>query len=273
MMFLKSPAEIELMRHSAQFVSEILVVLADAARPGASTGSLEEIALREIQKRGATSAYKNFRAFEEDPAFPSAICTSVNGQVMNGIPSSAVILRSGDIVTINLGLFYQEFAGDGGITVAVGDVQPSVRKLLQVTEQSLWEGINRMNVSGRLGDVGAAIQHHVENSGFSIVRNQFGHGIGRALHEEPPVPNYGRPGTGMKLLPGLVLAVKPIVNQGGSDTYVMDNGWTIATTDGQPSCCFSHTIAITERGPDVLTKLGAPAKPASDGQDPKTTSK
>lgn len=255
MIHLKSRDEIEQMRYPARFVGEILLELAGVAKPGVSTGFLEEVAIREIQKRGATSAYKDYQPYEDDPAYPAAICTSVNEEVMNAVPSSRVILKSGDIVTINLGLFYGGFAGDGAITVAVGEVAEPARKLLRVTEESLWEAIKRMQAPNRLGDASAAIQSHVERQGFSVVRTQFGHGIGRALHEEPAVPNYGESGTGRKLESGMVLVVKPLVNQGGPQTYVMDDGWTTATRDGQLSCCFAHTIAITDRGTDVLTML------------------
>lgn len=253
MIQLKSSKQIEMMRYPAQIAAEILLELADATKPGVCTAELEELAERRIAKRGATSAFKGYQAFEDAPPFPSSICTSVNNQVMNGIPSTKVVLRAGDIVTINLGVFYGGYAGDGAMSMGVGQLSDVARNLLQVTKQSLWEGIDFARVEGRLGDVGAAIQNFVEHHGFSVVRTQFGHGIGKQLHEEPPVPSYGKFGAGMRLEPGLVISVKPIVNQGTPRTT--EDGWTTLTADRKLSCCFAHTIAITDAGPDILTRI------------------
>lgn len=255
MIFLKSPDEIERMRYPARMVAEILAELARIAKPGVSTGHLEAISLRAIKKFGATSAFKGYAPFEGDTPFPASICTSLNCQVMNGIPSDKVILKNGDIITINLGLFYGGYAGDGAITVAVGEVSPEARRLIRVTHLALLEAIDFMKLPARIGDVGAGIQRFVEHHGYSVVRNQFGHGIGRDLHEEPAVPNYGKTGAGTKLEPGMVLSVKPIVNAGGGETRQPENSWASLTADGRLSCCFAHTIAVTERGLDILTDL------------------
>jgi methionyl aminopeptidase len=255
MYHLKSQEEIEAMRYPAQFVAEILFELAEHVKPGVSTGYLNEIAEREIKKRKATSPFKGYKPFEDDPPYPAVICTSVNEQVVHGIPSDKCVLKTGDIVGIDLGVIYNDFVGDAAITVAVGKVSPSVRKLMQVTQQSLFEAILRCREGNRLGDIGASVQTYAEKHGFSVVRKYFGHGIGHTMHEEPAVPNYGKPGIGERLKPGLVIAIEPMINEGGPETVVLDDGWTVSTADGKMSAHFEHTVAITEKGPDVLTKL------------------
>jgi methionyl aminopeptidase len=255
MYHLKSQEEIEKMRYPARFVAEILFELAEHVKPGISTGYLNEIAEKEIKKRKATSPFKGYVPFEGDPPYPAVICTSVNEQVVHGIPSNKQVLKEGDIVGIDLGVTYEGYVGDAAVTVAVGKVSKQVRKLMQVTQQSLFEAIMRCREPYRLGDIGASVQSYAESHGFSVVRKYFGHGIGQTMHEEPPVPNYGKPGMGERLKPGLVIAIEPMINEGGPETVVLDDKWTVATADGKLSAHFEHTIAITEKGPDILTKL------------------
>lgn len=255
MIHLKSQDEIEKMRYPARFVAEILFELAEHVKPGISTGYLNEIAEKEINKRGAKSAFKGYAPFEGDPPYPAVICSSVNDQVVHGIPSDRVVLKQGDIVGIDLGVLYGDYVGDAAITVPVGKVSRGVRKLMQVTQQSLFDAIMQCRVPFRLGDIGHSVQAYAEGHGFSVVRKYFGHGIGRAMHEEPAVPNYGKPGSGGRLEPGMVIAIEPMVNEGGPETVVLDDGWTVATADGKLSAHFEHTVAITEKGPEVLTKL------------------
>ena len=255
MIALKSRTEIEQMRRASRMVAEILFDLADMVKPGVTTGTLGEYAERQIQKRGALSVFKGYQPSEDDTPFPAVICTSVNEQVVHGIPSERVVLKQGDIVGIDLGLTYEGYVGDAAITVPVGRASAEVRKLLQVTQQSLWEGILRCREPFRLHDIGAAVQSYVEHHGFSVVRKYFGHGIGREMHEEPAVPNFGAPGTGQRLKAGMVLAIEPMVNQGVFDTRTLDDCWTVVTADGRLSAHFEHTVAITEDGPEVLTKL------------------
>ena len=243
------------MRKPGRMVAEILFELAEHVKPGISTGYLNEIAEKEIAKRGATSPFKGYQPYEGVPPFPAVICTSVNEQIVHGIPSDKVVLKQGDIVGIDLGVVYGGYVGDAAMTVAVGKVPKNVRKLMQVTQQSLMEAIMHCRVGQRLGDIGSSVQTYAERHGYSIVKRYYGHGIGQAMHEEPPVPNYGKAGVGARLEPGLVIAIEPMVNEGVAETVELDDGWTVATADGKLSAHFEHTVAITEKGPEVLTKL------------------
>ena len=243
------------MRRSSRMVAEILFDLADLVKVGVSTATLAEFADREIRRRGAASVFKGYRPSPEDTPFPAVICTSVNEQVVHGIPSDKVILKQGDIVGIDLGLTFDGFVGDAAVTVPVGRTSREVRKLLNVTQQSLTEAILRCRAPYRLHDIGHAVQDYAESHGYNVVRRYFGHGIGREMHEEPAVPNYGQPGTGPRLEAGMVLAIEPMINEGVSDTAVLDDGWTVVTADRKLSAHFEHTVAITDKGPDILTKL------------------
>jgi methionyl aminopeptidase len=255
MIHLKSPEEIQIMRKAGRIVAEILFELAEVAKPGISTGYLDEIAEKEIKKRGGKSAFKGYQPFDDDAPYPAVICTSVNEQVVHGIPSDKVVLKQGDVVGIDLGVIFDDYVGDAAITVPIGKVEKSTRKLLQVTQMSLMEGIMKCREPYRLGDISSAVQTYAESHGYSIVRKYYGHGIGRAMHEEPAVPNYGEPGTGMRLKVGMVIAIEPMVNEGRAGTEVLDDRWTVATEDGKLSAHFEHTVAITEKGPEILTKL------------------
>ena len=252
---LKSREEIDRMRSAGKRVAEILFELQEHVKPGISTGYLNEIAVKEIKKRGGTSPFLNYQPYEGVPPFPAVICTSVNEQVVHGIPSDKVVLKQGDIVGIDLGVVYEGYVGDAAVTVAVGKVRPEVRKLMQVTQQSLTEAILQCHAPNRLGDIGFAVQTYAESHGFSVVRKYYGHGIGREMHEDPPVPNWGSAGQGARLAPGLVIAIEPMINEGTEETIELKDKWTVATADGKLSAHFEHTVAITEKGPEILTKL------------------
>lgn len=246
---LKSPAELGKMRTAGRHVAEILQIMAAAVEPGIATRRFDEIAEREIKARALTSAFLNYRGF------PSYVCVSVNSVVVHGIPSADVILKEGDIVSLDFGLAYEGYYGDSAITVPVGRIAPEVRKLLKVTEQSLWEGILAAREENTTAGIGKAVQGYVSKHGYGIVRDYVGHGIGRALHEDPSVPNYDPETKGTRLRSGMVLAIEPMINLGGPDTYVEKDGWTVRTKDGSLSAHFEHTVAITPHGPEVLTKL------------------
>ena len=245
---LKSPKEIGLMRDAGAVVAATLAVLCDAARSGLSTQELERLARAELAKRKAKPAFLGYRGF------PAALCVSINSEVVHGIPSSDRKIAEGDLVSLDFGCVLAGLYADAAATVAVGRVSARAQKLLDVTRESLKEGIAKAKVGGRLGDISSAVQKHVERNGFSVVRDFVGHGIGRALHEDPPVPNYGEAGTGPRLAAGMVLAIEPMVNAGGAEVEILANGWTAATRDGSLSAHFEHTVALTEKGPEILTK-------------------
>ncbi|MDP3938010.1 MAG: type I methionyl aminopeptidase [Deltaproteobacteria bacterium] len=245
---LKSPREIEIMRRAGHLVGEILQQVAAEARPGMSTLDLDALAERLTLKAGAKPAFKNYRGYRH------TICASVNDQVVHGVPSRAA-LQAGDIIGIDFGVILEGFYGDSAITLPVGEISDEARRLLEAGKEALERGIAQAAPDKRLGDIGAAVQTFVEDLGYSVVREMVGHGIGRALHEEPQVPNYGRPDTGARLRPGMVLAIEPMINVGGSEIETLDDGWTVVTEDGSLSAHFEHTVAITEHGPEVLTRL------------------
>lgn len=234
------------MREAGRIVAEILQVLRDNIRPGIETRELDAIAAREIQARGAKSSFKGYRGF------PATVCISVNEEIVHGIPGKRV-LKEGDLVKLDFGVIYKGFQGDSAISVSVGPASDQQRALMEATEGSLLAGIKEARVGARMGDVSAAIQRYVEDRGFSVVREYVGHGIGRSLHEEPQVPNYGEPGKGVLLKKGMCLAIEPMVNVGTYATEVMPDKWTVKTKDRKLSAHFEHTIAITETGPEILT--------------------
>ncbi|RKG52621.1 type I methionyl aminopeptidase [Corallococcus sp. AB011P] len=245
---LKSPDEIALMREAGRIVCEILDELEKAVAPGVSTWELDALAEQLIAKKGARSAFKGYHGF------PGVLCASVNQEVVHGIPNRKRRLVAGDLMKLDFGVVYRGFFGDSARTVPVGKVAPEAQALVDATRQSLEKAIQVMQPGNRLGDIGHAVQSHVEARGFSVVRDFTGHGIGRKLHEPPQVPNYGQAGSGMKLRPGMVLAVEPMVNQGTPDVEVLEDEWTAVTVDGRLSAHFEHTILISERGPEVLTR-------------------
>lgn len=246
---LKSGEEIARMRRAGALVKELLNTVRPHVKPGATTLDLEHIAAAKVKELGVTPAFKGYRGF------PCVLCTSVNQEVVHGIPSKEKMLRQGDIVSIDTGVVVDGFYGDSATTVAVGEeVDESVQRLLTATEASLDAGIEAAVSGGTLGDIGAAVQQRVERDGFSVVRDFVGHGIGTSLHEDPQVPNYGRRGRGMKMREGMVFCIEPMVNAGRPDVKVLSDGWTAVTADGSLSAHFEHTVAVTANGVEILTR-------------------
>jgi methionyl aminopeptidase len=245
---LKTPEQIAIMRRAGRVVAEMLDACAAAARPGVTTADLDKVAREVLARRKAKSNFLNYHGY------PAVICTSPNDVIVHGIPGS-YRLQDGDIISIDCGAIIDGWHGDAARTIPVGDISEDARKLIRVTEESLWAGIQHVRNGARLTDIGHAVQTVAEGAGFSVVREYVGHGIGRAMHEEPQVPNYGEPGRGIKLKVGHVLAVEPMVNLGSPDTQLNDDGWTVITADGMLSAHFEHSIAVTEDGPEVLTVL------------------
>lgn len=235
------------MREAGRIVAEVLQRLRERVRPGVSTGELDLLAYQTVVGRGAVPAFLGYRGY------PASLCASINQEIVHGIPKKERVLIEGDIISLDFGAIYQGYYGDSAITVGVGQVTPEMAKLLRVTEEALYKGIAQARPGRRLTDIGAAVQAHAEASGFSVVRRYVGHGIGRAMHEKPEVPNFGPAGRGTPLRPGLVLAIEPMVNVGSSDTLELTDGWTVETADGRPSAHFEHTVAITEGEPEILT--------------------
>lgn len=235
------------MRRSGAIVAQILDELEKMVVPGVSTAELDRFAELRTKELGATSAFKGYHGF------PAVLCVSVNDEVVHGIPSSKRILKSGDIVGIDFGVVYQGWFGDSARTFAVGKVSSDASNLINATRESLFKGIEQACEGNRVFDIGHAVQNHVEGQGYSVVREFVGHGIGRALHEDPQVPNYGPKGRGMVLKAGMVLAIEPMVNMGKAEVKVLSDGWTAVTVDRALSAHFEHTIAITEQGPEILT--------------------
>ena len=252
MILIKTPEEIAKMRVAGQVVAQVLKILESKVAPGITTAYLNQIAEEECRKRGAIPVFKNYPNFRGGRPFPGAICASVNNEVVHGIPGSRV-LKEGDIISIDFGVIVDGFAGDSALTVAVGEVDPEERKLIQVTEESLMRGIKQAKAGNRLGMVSNAIQTYAEKNGFSVVREFVGHGIGAEMHEEPPVPNYGRQDRGPTLKAGMALAIEPMVNMGSKDVYTDGDEWTVVTRDGAYSAHFEHTIVIGDKEPEILT--------------------
>ncbi|HEX8797872.1 MAG TPA: type I methionyl aminopeptidase [Terriglobales bacterium] len=245
----KSASEIEKTRRSGRIVRQVLDSVREAVAPGVTTMDLERVAERKIRELGAKPAFKGYYDY------PCVLCTSVNNEIVHGIPSDQRVLKAGDIVSIDTGVVLNGFYGDSAITVPVGnELAPELKKLLEVTRDSLYQGIEAARVGNTVGDVGAAVQKVVESNGFSVVREFVGHGIGTKLHEDPQVPNYGTHGSGPKLRDGMVLAIEPMVNVGGHETRVLDDKWTAVTEDGSYSAHFEHCVAVTKNGPVILTE-------------------
>jgi methionyl aminopeptidase len=243
----KSAAEIRKMRESGRIVRQVLNAVREMVVPGVTTMELERVAEKKIQELGAKPAFKGYYDY------PCVLCTSVNDQIVHGIPSEKRVLKEGDIVSIDCGVVLDGFYGDAAITVPVGKVAPETQKLLEVTKASLERAIEQVKIGNTVGDIGAAVQELVEENGFSVVRDFVGHGIGTRLHEDPQVPNYGTKGTLTKLKEGMVLAIEPMVNAGKPGARVLEDKWTAVTEDGSFSAHFEHCIAVTKDGPLVLT--------------------
>jgi len=245
----KSPAEIEKMRRSGKIVRQVLDEVASMVKPGVSTMDLERAAAKKIKELGAKPAFKGYYDY------PCVLCTSVNQEIVHGIPNDKRVLKAGDIVSIDCGVVLDGYYGDAAVTVPVGDGQnDTVKKLLQVTQESLYKGIEKARIGNTVGDVGAAVQEHVEAAGFSVVREFVGHGIGTKLHEDPQVPNFGTRGHGARLREGMVLAIEPMVNIGRPGARVLEDKWTAVTEDGSVSAHFEHCVAVTSDGPVILTQ-------------------
>lgn len=245
---LKSAREVERMRAAGQIVAETHALLREHVRPGVTTGELNDLAHRHITGREGVPSFLGYHGF------PASICTSVNEQIVHGIPGERV-LHEGDIVSIDVGVIYDGFHGDAARTLAVGTVSDQHRRLIEVTEGSFWAGIEQAREGMHLGDVGAAIEAYAEAREFSVVREYVGHGIGREMHEAPQIPNYGTPGTGRRLRSGMTLAVEPMLNIGGSETRTMDDHWTVVTASGGYSAHYENTVLITGDEPELLTLL------------------
>jgi len=246
---LKSPGEISILREANRIVAETLQLLREKIAPGVTTWQLDKWAEEFARSRDSRPAFKGYRGF------PGSLCVSLNEEVVHGIPSRKVRLREGDIVSIDFGVKYRGYYGDAAVTIGVGRVDEKKLKLMRVTEESLYEGIRKVRAGNRINDISLAVQQHVEKNGFSVVRQFVGHGIGTHLHEAPEIPNYSRSESTPRLLPGMVLAIEPMVNAGTYEVSVLRDGWTVVTADKMPSAHFEHSVAVTEDGPLILSSL------------------
>ena len=247
MIKIKSQEEIELMREACRITRDTLKIIEDSIRVGISTKELDKIAFDFIKSQGATPSFKNYCGF------PASICASINNTVVHGIPKDNVILKEGDIISIDCGAKYKGFHGDAARTFLVGKVDPKVKRLIKITEQSFFEGIKGLKSGAFVGDISHRIQTFVEKNGYSIVRELVGHGIGKQLHEDPMVPNYGKSGSGQRLNAGCTIAIEPMVNMGEKEVVFMPDGWTCNTKDGLPSAHYENTVLITDDGVEILT--------------------
>jgi len=248
MVILKSPEEIAKTKASNVIVADILSELREMVRPGITTIELDRHSEKLALKNGAKPAFKGYRGY------PFSLCTSINNEVVHGMPSNRV-LKSGDIISLDFGIFHEGYYGDSAITIPISEVSDVAARLIGTTEEALYNGIKETRAGNRLGDISAAVQEHVEAAGFSVVRDFVGHGIGKSLHEDPQIPNFGMRGKGIELKPGMVLAIEPMVNEGTYRVEVLDDGWTAVTADGKLSAHFEHSVAITEDGPIILSKI------------------
>lgn len=248
MIILKTDREIDYMRDAGKIVAKAHEEVAKAIRPGISTFELDKIAEKYIKSQGAIPAFKGYNGFA------GSICASVNQEVVHGIPNKKRKLKNGDIISIDIGAMVNGYNADAAITYPVGDIDEEMAMLLRITEESLYKGIEKAIAGNRLGDISHAVQTHAENNGFGVVRDYVGHGIGRRIHEDPQIPNYGNAGHGPRLKAGMVLAIEPMLNAGTWEVKTLADGWTVETKDGKPSAHFEHTIAITDGEPEILTR-------------------
>lgn len=249
MIVLKTSRELELMRVACRISAEALQVAGEAVKPGISTWEIDKIAYDYIKKQGAEPNFLNLYGF------PATACISINDEVIHGIPNKKRILREGDIVSIDLGAKIGGYNGDNAATFAVGQISPEAQRLCDTTRESLYKGIEKAVPGGRIGDIGSAVQEYCESRGYGVVRDYTGHGVGTSLHEDPEVPNFGTAGRGIRLLPGMTIAIEPMINQGTYRINQMSDGWTVKTADGKLSAHFEHTVAITDNGPVILTQV------------------
>ena len=249
MIVLKTTKELGLMKEAGAVAAGALKAAGAAVEPGVTTEEINRIAHNFIVKSGAIPTFKGYNGY------PAATCISINDEVIHGIPSKKRIIRAGDIVSIDVGATLNGYVGDNAATFAAGDISPEAQRLCDTTRESLYEGIRAAVAGGRLGDIGSTIQRYCEERGFSVVREFTGHGIGKQMHEDPSVPNFGTPGRGVRLLPGMTIAIEPMINMGGAGIRQLPDGWTIKTKDGSLSAHFEHTVAITADGPVILTRI------------------
>jgi methionyl aminopeptidase len=250
---LKTRRDLEKMREAARHVAEILLELRELALPGVTTAEIDARAAHCIEERGVKSSFKGYGPHGL-PKYPAVICLSVNDEIVHGIPGPRV-LQEGDILGLDFGVEYEGFHGDSAVTVPIGRVDGKAQALLETTREALYAGIEQMVPGKRLSDIGHAVQVRAESAGYSVVRQFVGHGIGRALHEPPQIPNFGEPGRGPRLQPGMVFAIEPMVNAGGPDVRMLDDEWTAVTADGSLSAHFEHTVVVTDHGPEILTRV------------------
>ena len=249
MIVLKTTRELGLMKEACAVAAGALKAAGAAVEPGVSTEEINRIAHNFITKSGAIPTFKGYSGY------PAATCISINDEVIHGIPNKKRIIKAGDIVSIDVGATFNGYVGDNAATFAAGDISPEAQRLCDTTRESLYEGIRMAVAGGRIGDIGSTIQRYCEERGFSVVREFTGHGVGKQMHEDPSVPNFGTPGRGVRLLPGMTIAIEPMINQGGAGIRQLPDGWTIKTKDGSLSAHFEHTVAITADGPVILTKI------------------
>ena len=248
MVVLKTARELQIMKEACRISAGALQTAGKAVEPGVTTAELDKLAEDYIRSQGGEPNFKNYEGY------PATACISINNEVIHGIPTKKRVLKAGDIVSIDLGAKFQGYHGDNAATFACGDISVEAKRLIDTTRESLYEGIRAAVAGGRIGDIGSTIQRYCEERGFSVVREYTGHGVGKQMHEDPSVPNYGTPGRGVRLLPGMTIAIEPMINQGKASVKTLSNGWTVKTTDGKLSAHFEHTIAITQDGAVILTK-------------------
>ncbi len=249
MVVLKTSRELGIMKEACRISAGALQTVGKAVEPGVTTAELDALAEKYIRSQGGVPNFKNYHGY------PATACISVNNEVIHGIPSAKRVLKAGDIVSVDLGAMFNGYHGDNAATFACGDVSAEAKRLMQATKDALYEGIKAATAGSRIGDIGCAVQRTVEAAGFSVVRQYVGHGIGTQLHEAPEVPNFGTAGRGIRLLPGMTLAIEPMVNAGGYDVKVLPDGWTVLTKDGSLSAHFEHTVVITPDGPKIMTVI------------------
>lgn len=247
MAILKEPKDIALLRDSGKILVEAIQLVQAQTKAGISTAELDALAKKSIERHGAQPAFLGYHGY------PASICISINEEVVHGIPKKDRIIVDGDVVGLDIGVSYRGFFTDHAVTVAVGNVDAKVQSLLTVTQQSLLAGIDQAKSGNRIGDIGAAIEKVLTPKGYGIIRQLCGHGVGRAVHEEPEIPNYGKKGTGVRIVSGMVLAIEPMVALGGWEVETLDDGWTVVTADGSVSAHFEHTVLVTDHGPEIMT--------------------
>ncbi len=247
MVVIKTARELSKMKDACRISAEALCVAGEAVKPGVTTYEIDTIVRKYIEKQGAVPSFLGYGGF------PASACISVNNVVIHGIPSKKQVLKEGDIVSVDVGAYYEGFHGDNAYTFPCGKISAEAQALLDATKESLYEGINKALAGNRIGDIGNAVQRYVEARSYSVVRDFVGHGVGAKLHEDPSVPNYGTPGRGVRLIPGMTIAIEPMVNQGTFEVRVLDDEWTTVTKDGKLSAHFEHTVAITQNGPQIMT--------------------